>query len=478
MAKNERSKVNQGAAKQGASYGGMNDGNIVVYHADNDLEIYADFTPPVRDGSPLTTRGVTRILDSINVIHGIRWDNISVALDDCNLNNKPVKNILIAQGEAPVSEITAYYKRNPRLGERKLRYDDKGRVNYREMSPFIIVKKGQILAKLIPLREGRAGTNVHGELVPYGVVSPAGVTAGANTRVEGDTIVADIHGQLIESKGVLSVQETLIIKGGVGYRTGNIAFPGDVRIDGEVADGFKIYSGGNLLIKQTLDLTEVVTKGDIQVVGGIIGKGIALIKTGGGLRTKFIENCRVAARNTVQVESGIINSNIYTMDAVKLGDKGVIMGGEIYSVHGVYAGGIGRKSGKATRIHCGIDFAVLQERDKCNNQLRLLAAKLARLRELKENPVSTDREVLAKVDALYQDLEKEQIDLNNKISDLLGKINKDESATVEVQGEIARGTIIEICQVAFYVDEPLRKVCVYLDTYIRKLMVKPLETKK
>jgi hypothetical protein len=45
---------------------------------------------------------------------------------------------------------------------------------------------------------------------------------------------------------------------------------------------------------------------------------------------------------------------------------------------------------------------------------------------------------------------------------------------VEVTGEIAPGTLIEICQIALFVDEPLRKVRIKLDKMGGKLVPEPL----
>ena len=451
----------------------MNDGSMEVSFSELALEVYATFTPPILNGYPLSTKGVTRILESINVVNGIRWDFISQALDECNIHNRQVRDVLIAQGEAPEEEILAYYERNPRLGKKKYIYDRKARINYREHSPFIIVKKGQTLATLIPHRPGKIGVDVRGNVLPFETIIPVGVSGGANTRIENDKIVADTHGQLIDEKNVLSVQDYLVIKGAVGYRTGHIAFPGDVIVHGPVADGFKIYAGGSLTVKETLDLTEIVTKGDIIVNGGIIGKGSALIKSGGGIKAKFVENCRVAARKSILIEAEIISSSMYTLNTVQMNDKGAILGGEIYSVHGVRAGTIGKKSGKPTRIYCGIDFTVLQEQEKCHIKLRNLAAKLARMRELMENPVS-DTAVKGKLENMYKMLEKEQQALFTRVSELMGKVIANENARVEVLGEIAAGTVIEICQVALVIEDPIRRSRIRLDAAAGKLVVDPL----
>ncbi|MDR2160004.1 MAG: FapA family protein [Treponema sp.] len=448
--------------------GDKNDGNLSVSFSENDLEARADFMPPLGEGSPLTIDQITLILERLNIVYGVQWETIQEAMTECNLNRRPVRDVIIARGDRPLDEVTEYYEMNPHLNRQEYAEKEDGRIDYRARSPFVIVKQDQALAKLRYRKEGRKGKNVHAQEIPHGIQKPQGVRGGTNTRIEGRLILAAINGQLVNDGGVLNVQNSLVIKGGVGYGTGNISFPGDVVIEGPVSDGFKIYSGGSVTIKQTFDVTDVITKGDLIVAGGIIGRGPALVKSGGIIRTKFIENCKAAARKTITVDSEIVNSSVFTLENVDLGEKGTILGGDIYAVRGVRAGAVGRKSGRATRIHCGIDFTVQQEKEKNNNQLRILAAKLGKLRELLASPETTE-ERRVKMEELLHRLEAEQQKTAGRVSELLGRINMDENACVEVSGEIATGTLVEICQVALFVAEPLKKVRLRLDRAAGKI---------
>lgn len=478
MAKNNSETENpEQDNHQTVLFGGENDGSIAVAFSETDLEVYATFNPPGAHGIQLDRKAMKSILDKINVIYGARWENIDKALAECAEKNRPVRNVLIARGDPPRNEVAEYYELNPALGRNRQAAGDSGKIDYRSRSPFIIVKEGQIVAMRRPGRPGREGRNVHGDALPFSSINTEGVIGGENTRTENGTIISEINGQLVDTKRRLSVQKNLVVKGGVGYHTGNIVFPGDVTINGDVADGFKIFAGGSLTMKQTFDVTEVIAKGDLLVLGGIIGRGAALVKAGGGLKAKFIENCRVAARKNIMVESGISNSSVFTLDQLEMGEKGIIAGGEVYAVHGIKTGNIGKRSGKSTRIHCGIDFTALQEKEKCNNQLRVLSVKLGRLRELTADPdMLPDKKT--KMEELIKQLEAEQQELVTRVTDLLGKINADENAVVDVLGDIAPGTLIEICQIALFVSEPLHKVRIRLDKAGGKLLQEPLNPAK
>ncbi|MDR2069136.1 MAG: FapA family protein [Spirochaetaceae bacterium] len=448
-----------------------NDGNISVTFSENDLEARADFMPAIGNGEPITPAYVSSVLERLNIVYGIQEKTIQETILQCNHDRKPIKDVIIARGDPPKDEVLEYFELNPHPAP--LSSESKNRIDYRSQSPFVIVQKEQILAYKRPRQKGQDGKNIHGVVIPRGILRPEGVSGGQNTRTDEHHIIAEIAGQLVENKKVISVQESLVIKGAVGYATGNIIFPGDVIIEGPVSDGFKIYSGGSVTINQTFDVTDVITKNDLTVAGGIIGRGRALVKVGGALKTKFIENCRVACRKTLTVEAGIINSSIYAMENIDLGDKGIIVGGDITAIHGLRAGAIGKKSGKPTHIHCGIDFTVQQEKEKNNYQFRIISAKLSKLRELMAVPDQSP-EKLAKMEELLRRLEQEQKKTSRRIADLLGRLEADDNAQVEVAGEIAPGTLIEICQIALFIQEPLRKVRIKLDKCKGKLVSEPL----
>ncbi|MDR2314138.1 MAG: FapA family protein [Spirochaetaceae bacterium] len=455
--------------------GDKNDSNVSAIFSEDKLELRADFYPSMAGGKPLSIDYIASALNRLNVVHGILWENIQKAVASCNLNHKIVRDLAIARGNPPVNEVLEYYQVNPNLRAPEPEPQGNDRVDYRAYSPFIIVKKDQALAKLKSRKAGKEGKDIYGTVLPHGALRPEGVSPGANTRSDGTFIYANINGQLIIEQGVLNVQNSLVIKGAVDYRTGHIIFPGDVEIEGPVSDGFKIYSGGSVTIKQTFDVTDAITKTDLTVSGGIIGRGRALVKVGGALKAKFIENCKVAARKTITVEADIVNSAVFTLEKLEMGEKGKILGGEIYAVQGIVTGGIGKKTGKATRIHCGVDFTAQQEKEKCNYQMRVLSAKLNKLRkllaseaELPPSPAQDERR--KKMEEIQVRLEEEQKKLGEQITAILGRLNAFEGAAVEVSGEIAPGTLIEICQIALFVSEPLRRVRIRLDRGLGKLV--------
>ena len=448
-----------------------NDGRIVLRLQEDALEVKGDFYPSRYNGRPISRNYIRTILDENKIIYGINRSQLFEAYRKCVNEHLEVLDVLIAKGIPPENEIPEHLQKNPYLDRKNEVTSTKNRIDHRVRSPFIIVKKGQALAVLKPRKPGKDGINVLGEAVLHKVVKPESVDAGENTKMEGKFLLAAIDGQLVITKGLIGVRDTLVIKGPVDYRTGNISFPGDVYIEGPVCDGFKIYSDGNIIIKQTFDVSNASSKGDLNVAGGIIGRGQAMVKVGGTLKTKFIENCLVACRKAINVETEIINSKIYTMENLEMGEKGRIIGGEIYAIKGLCAGGLGKKTGKAAHIHCGVDFTKEQEKERRNGRLRMFSIKIRRLKELIENSTE-DKKI--KIYETLQKLEEDQKKTQQDITHLLENMNHYEDAVIEITGEIVTGTLIEICNTALYVTDPLKNVRIRLDKEKNKLVTESL----
>jgi uncharacterized protein (DUF342 family) len=447
-----------------------NDGHIIVTFLGNDMEVRADFIPSYGGGAPITSDYIRTLLVRLNIIYGIKREEIEKTALAVNLSKCPQTDVLIAQGVPPVSACPAYLVKNKHLDNVRPAARDGEQTDYRKFSPFVIVKKGQVLAVVVPAAEGQPGKDVHGEVIPFKSLTPPKLVPGENTYADDKYLYASVDGQLLDRDGVISVGRKLVIEDGVNYNTGDIHFPGDVEISGSVADGFKIHVGGNLLVTQTLNATDVVAKGNIEVLGGIIGRGQGTLKADGEIKARFVENCKVAARGNITINAEILNASIYTMGELNVGDRGFIIGVEVYAVHGMKCAKIGKTAGRACKIHVGIDFTLQREIDKNINQLRLYHTKLEKIKMFISAADDITGERYQKMIELRNKLDVEINRLSAMVDDLQTKVVVDEQAAVTVTGEISPGTLVEICQVALFVDEPLRRVMLKFDKTLGRIV--------
>jgi uncharacterized protein (DUF342 family) len=440
------------------SAAGLVDGTVEVAVSPDAMAATATFFPPRGDGLPVDPAFVFELLNRIGVVEGILEEEITRSVMDCNLDRKPLRDIVVAKGRDPVAEIPEHASLEPRFSHSEFHIaDNVQRVDFRELASLYIVRAGETIAAVLPKQPGVPGKDVRGKETPFAREAPESCSAGRNVERRGDKLVASVDGRLEIEAGRADIDEVLLIKGGVDFHTGHILFPGDVVIEGVVHDGFKVWSGGSIVCKSTIDAFDVNAKKDLVCAQGIIGRRRGQVRAGGEIKAKYIQNCRVAARGDVKVAAAVIGSRVFTLGSLDLGDKGVLMGGEVFATHGVRCGRLGNQAFQSTCLHIGTDFTVQQRLDQANEKMRLLAVRVHHLDEVATAHPGPE------ANRLRAEMGKMAADLRAQISDLLSKLDTDDSATVDARGEVFPGVVIEICRVTIVVQEKLNACRFRLD---------------
>jgi uncharacterized protein len=445
---------------------GLIDGTVEVAVSPDAMTATASFFPPRGDGLIIDPAFVHELLRRIGVVSGMLEEEIAEAVMSCNLDRRVLHDVVVAKGELPVSEIPEHASIEPKFKHHGPHIDDSvQRIDFRELASYFIVHANETIATIQPKRPGVAGKDVRGLETPYARESPESIVAGRNVERREDKLVATVDGRLAVEAGRADVDEVLLVKGEVDFHTGHIVFPGDVVIEGAVHDGFKVWSGGSIVAKSTMDAFDINAKKDLTCAQGIIGRRRGQVRVGGELKAKYIQNCRVAARGNVKISSALVNSRLFTLGSLDMGDKGVIMGGEVFATHGIRCGRLGNEAFQTTHVHVGVDFTVQQALDKANEQMRLLSA---RVRQADQASVAHPG---PEVDKALSELSKIGADLRAKISGLLGRLDADDAAIVEARGDIFPGVVVEICRVSIVVEEKMHACRFRLDKAAGRIVV-------
>ena len=446
--------------------GGRNDGSAELSISEDGMLAEAALYPPLGEGLPISREYFAGLLDRLGVTSGLLWDQIDEALLRANLDRHVLRNVVVARGTPPVIEIPEHAELDPKFRHTApLISETTQRVDFRELGSVHVVKAGEAIARVVPRVAGAPGTDVYGRSIPYTRGSVESVVPGSHIERREDEFVSAVDGRLLVSGDRIDVDEVLIVKGAVDFSTGHIVFPGDVVIEGAVHDGFKVWSGGSIVCKSTMDAFDVNAKKDLVCTQGIIGRRRAQIRVGGELKAKFIQNCRVAARGDVHVNGAVVNCRLYGLGKVDLGDKGVLMGGEVYAVHGLRCGRLGNQAHQRTMVHIGTDFTVQQRLDQANERLRLLSQ---RSRQIEAVAPSRPK---AEIDRVRADIARATAEQSSLISSLLGELDADDSAIVEIHMEVFPGAVIEICRISIVIEEHLKACRFRLDKTAGRIVV-------
>jgi uncharacterized protein (DUF342 family) len=449
--------------------GDQKDGYAEVSFTPDGMSATASFFPPIPGGAFLTYPLVAQTLEQNGIVNGVLHDSIQKSILDANSSHTPVKTVAIAKGTPPETEIPEHFVLRKDILERKPEIDPElARIDWHSISAFTIVKAKDPIARRIPKVDGKAGINIRGEESPFTVQAIQQISAGKNVIDHSTGLFAGKSGRLsIESGGTVVIEEVLTLKKGVDFTTGNITFPGDVILQGKIADGFKVYTGGSLIAGDVVDVTEIVCKKDLIVQAGLIGRQKAQVRVGGTLQAKYIQNCRVAVRGDVVVPGSIIQSTVYTMGMIKMGDTGKLVGCECIVIGGVQALEVGNARGAKTYIRCGTDFTIQQELDIANEQIKTITVKIQQLEEVYiEEPLEIHAHHI-------EELKIRKNEISNRIPAYLTAIDKNDEAFVEVRGTVFPGTEIEICHVSHKVLKQQKAVVFRLDKSRGSIVTEP-----
>lgn len=454
----------------GRDIGHIVHGYVDVRVSDDDMAVAADFYPPTYGGIPIEKREVQEKLETLGVVYGVEWEKVDRAIERCNSELVPITDVIIARGDRPVEQVPEHLVLEKHLLERPpvLEEPEKS-VDYRERTSYVLVKKDETLAHLVPFQKGKEGRTVKGELIPFKKATVRQIKPGTNTEIIGGRVVAACDGRFEHTGDFIFVREVFEIFGDVDYKTGNISFPGDVIIHGHVNDGFRVESGANLVCHETLDASEIECAGDLIVKRGIIGRNKGSVKVGGAVTAKYIENCYIEADGKIYIDTGILHSRIHTHSTLEMGNKSIIVGGRITAQNGVVAFNIGNRMGIKTEIRCGIDYVAQQKIEWINEKIIALAMKLDQVRQAIQKNIGDSTKLLSLKEKLASALRR----LNETLRILMTKQGKREEATVIVKGTVHPGVYIEICNSSYVVSREIDSVRFRLDRESEKIVAEP-----
>ena len=320
--------------------------------ADNS-EAYAVMIPP-DGGDPLNEDDVVKALNENGVVAGIDKDAVRDLVTK-NIYGIPVK---VAKAIPPQNGENGYieYKVDIKKEKGPIIQED-GTVNFYELGIIENVRKGQVLARIVPPTEGKDGQDVRGNVLKAKPGVPARLLKGKNTEVTDDktALVALVDGHVSFTGGKLNVYPVYEVRGNVDNSTGNINFVGKVVVKGNVLTGFEIKAEGDIEVEGVVEGAKLEAGGNILLKRGAQGSGRGVLICQGSLVSRFIEICTVEAGGDI-IADAIMHCNISSKSSIELkGRKGLLVGGNTAARNEIRAQTIGSPMATTTIIEVGVD---------------------------------------------------------------------------------------------------------------------------
>lgn len=326
---------------------------FVLNVTENKMQAIGRFYPPSNDGSFMDKNEIMSDLRYKGIACGIKEEII----DDFIQERSYCSNIVLASGKEPRHGEDAYieYLFNTDLKARPTLQED-GSVDFFHLNIINHVKVGDCLAILHPEDPGDDGLDVYGNVIKPRSVKRELLKFGRNIDLSENRreIYSQVDGHVTLVEGKVFVSNVMVVEN-VDISTGDIDYEGNVQVNGNVCSNFKINARGNVEVRGVVEGAEIAASGNVTIARGVNGMSKGVIRAGGNVIAKFIENAHVEAKGYVETDS-ILHSQVTAGTEIRVGGKkGFITGGYVCATNLVDVKTLGAELGANTVVEIGIN---------------------------------------------------------------------------------------------------------------------------
>ncbi len=339
----------------------VTDNKIELEVTQDKLKAYLKFDPQA-SYVDTTDLDIFNILKENNiVITDTVKSRVSKLAEFLKANSIPQEPFPVAEGIPPVQATDQQFEWDKSLHNTDENIDDEESVNFYQRNKLATVEENQKIGKIIPGKEGRDGTDVFGKPIPARK-QPLNIKLGENVVLDedGQTVIAQKPGQVIFQRNKIFVKDVLEIEGDVDFETGNIESASNVLIWGTVKDLFIVRSKQNISVYKLVESAYLFAEENIIIVGGIKGRGKAIIQAGGDINVKFAEYAYLEAGGNIEIAKEIIDSTILCKGILRV-ENGSIIGGQSFACQGINVKTLGSPSGVKTVVGVASNPNILHE---------------------------------------------------------------------------------------------------------------------
>jgi uncharacterized protein len=257
-----------------------------------------------------------------------------------------------------------------------------GRVDYRDISYVVNVDKETPLLRHVAPVQGQCGRTVFDKQIAPPPVADVRFCAGKGTKFASDdnnVLLADINGDLIvHAGGAIEVVDQKTISGNIDYSTGNIKFPGNLRINGTVRAGFEVETEGSCFIAGNVEDAQILCHHDLEIIGGAIGASKGCLKCGGSLKVKHAANFTLLAGGDIRILENTLHCILSTDGNIT---AKAIVGGTVAAWKAIEAETIGTEAEAKTIVDLGGRFILMQRKYGLLKQLTGLMVEIGTMKE-------------------------------------------------------------------------------------------------
>jgi hypothetical protein len=414
---------------------------------------------PAGTGAPVDLERLRDSAEKAGVVKGLSEEAMQEVVDR-SLTGEIITGQVIAEGRLPME------------GDTRLSLSVTGDP---ARSP-VPVKSGDIIGVLKGGDSG--GWNVLGEpLMDEGGVLKIGENILRRENDDGNTVlIAERGGHLVMSDGSLLVRHLLDYVGDISLASGNVRYPGRIKIQGSVLSRVVVDAGEGVEVSEVVQAALVNSGGDIVIGKGVKGEGKAVLRSQGNLVLGYAEDANLLSSGNIRVSRTLMNCRVKCNGRLEFaGNEGKLIGGIMKLKEGLTCTNAGNERGSETVISFGQDYLV-------ENQIETVQKEQQKIQEFisKIDQMMADLEKTGAVSKLIQLRQKKvdamkMLEKKNKLIFLLReKFELHFDSEIRITGTAWPGVVFESHGRLMKVAEPLKSVSITFNREKGRLEKKPL----
>jgi len=428
--------------------------------ADRDTKLYLHIDP--QHYNPRALESLTE--DIIHQLEKKIYKNYDIGLVQRVVAEKRFgENVLLIEGKLPEEGHDGYIKYNFDIHKEEFLTFEKmlksGQESIAVEEILTRVKKGEVLAEVIPPQEGKNGVDIYNNTIKAKEVSGVSLNIGKNVVFSEDKTkaIASLDGIVFMDKEKICVDPLTEIK---AVTDKEFKVEGALIISAALSRDTKVTATGTVIVQATVSDAHIESGRHILIGGGILSNGS--LKAKGDVLVLFSDQSAIQG-NHIFLRDHLFNSKVTAFGGIDLiGGKGVIIGGEIHSYGTINVLVLGSEKAAETKIVLGLTAKELDEKGyltaECvslKNKMKAYAQQVEQYKklvvqkqklgapvpvDLKNKLMSIQKEAVTFInDAVEQMKSKsEKVDYYNKLFDRALK------ASINVRAEVYSGVRLNI----------------------------------
>ncbi len=414
-------------------------------------------------GEPLTTDMAKAALEEKKIRGNVKTEIIPEAIEDVRSTGRS-REIVVLRGSKPVTPG----------GYRVLNFTD-----VPETGKPVNVNAGDRILSMQKLPAGSDGIDV------FGATLKASTATGESTPEHDDTIeereesgatvfLAKISGELCVHGQKWSISDTRNATGDVDDKLGDVDFPGNLVVTGNVMNGRTVKTAGDLTVNGSAGASLVQANGKLAVKGGIKGAGRGIAWARHEISLDFAENARVLAGKDIYIDKYCFQCVVKTGEQLLMrGNPGVLLGGSVRASKGIEVYELGSDKTIRTVVSFGQNYLVGDQIEVCEREGE-------KIRETVER-INVEMQKLSNTDPRIHELRRRKLELLKRNDKLTVRVFtlKEQFEThiishVRVENTVYPGVVLESHGRYYEVRKKQNHVVFTFDQRTGQIVCKPI----